>query len=78
MGLAFDPYNPSSIAAQMNRLAEDSSLAANCRAAIPGVLAAIDAATEWDRLAEIYERLRYDHWGKGSQSLSNSNARPKA
>jgi len=58
VGLTFDPYDPNSIAAQMNRLAEDPTLAARCRAAVPGVLASLDATTEWNRLAGIYERFR--------------------
>ena len=58
VGMFFDPYDPSSIAAQMNRLVHDVSFAERCRAAIPGALVALKATREWDRLADLYERLR--------------------
>jgi glycosyltransferase involved in cell wall biosynthesis len=58
VGLAFDPYDSASIAAQMNRLVEDAGFLARCREAVPRALAALDAGAEWQRLTVLYDRLR--------------------
>ncbi len=58
MGLAFDPYDPASIAVQMNRFAEDPDFLAARRAAVPVALETLDADREWDRLCDIYAALR--------------------
>jgi glycosyltransferase involved in cell wall biosynthesis len=57
VGLCFDPYAPRSIAEQINRLADDASLYASFRAAIPSVLSSIGAELEWQKLPQIYARL---------------------
>jgi len=57
VGLAFDPYDPASIAVQMKRLAGDPEFAASCRASIPAALAYLDADNEWSRFGDIYEEL---------------------
>ncbi len=57
VGLAFDPYDPASIAVQMNRFAEDATFLAARRAAVPVALETLDAAREWDRLCDIYGML---------------------
>jgi len=57
VGLCFDPYDPKSIAAQINRLIDDQALLASIRAAVPRVLASIGADSEWARLPKIYARL---------------------
>ncbi len=58
VGLAFDPYDPASIAVQMNRFAEDPDFLAARRAAVPVALETLDAGREWDRLCDIYAALR--------------------
>ena len=57
VGLTFDPYDPRSIAAQVNRLVEEPGLAARMRANIPRALLELDAHNEWNRLVAIYDRL---------------------
>lgn len=57
VGLSFDPYDPKSIAAQMNRLADDPELLRRCREAVPVALETLDADKEWDRLAALYQQL---------------------
>jgi glycosyltransferase involved in cell wall biosynthesis len=57
VGLCFDPYDPRSIAAQINRLRTEPGLADRLRAAIPEALRRIDADREWQKLVEIYRRL---------------------
>ncbi len=61
VGLAFDPYDPASIAAQMNRFVEEPGFLVERRAAVPAALAALDAGREWDRLCDIYAELRAAH-----------------
>jgi glycosyltransferase involved in cell wall biosynthesis/SAM-dependent methyltransferase len=58
VGLTFDPYDPASIAEQMNLLAEDARFLARCREAVPRALTALDAGAEWQRLAALYDGLR--------------------
>ncbi len=57
-GLTFDPYDPASIAAQMERLAADPGLTASLRGEVPAALATLDAGREWDRLADLYAEMR--------------------
>ena len=57
VGLSFDPYDPRSIAAQLNRLANEPELAVRMRANIPRAFADLDAHNEWSRLVAIYDRL---------------------
>jgi glycosyltransferase involved in cell wall biosynthesis len=57
VGLCFDPYDPRSIAAQLNRLTDDPGLFSRLRANIPAALAAIDADNEWNKLVAVYDRL---------------------
>ena len=58
VGLCFDPYDPRSIAAQINRMADDPALLRSYREAIGGVLERIDAGREWQKLVAVYESLR--------------------
>jgi glycosyltransferase involved in cell wall biosynthesis len=58
VGLCFDPYDSTSIAAQINHLLEHPEAAAGMRAAIAPALASIGAAAEWQKLPRIYARLR--------------------
>lgn len=60
MGLTFDPYDPSSIAAAINRLVEDRALGRSMAVNTNAALEAMDAGREWQRMAEIYQRLRAD------------------
>jgi glycosyltransferase involved in cell wall biosynthesis len=65
VGLSFDPYDPRSIAAQVNRLAGEPGLAARMRANIPRALLELDAHNEWNRLVAIYDRLS----GRSAEAL---------
>jgi glycosyltransferase involved in cell wall biosynthesis len=58
VGLCFDPYDPASIARQVSRLAEEPGLAERCRLEIPRALVRINADKEWDKLVDVYRRLR--------------------
>jgi starch synthase len=58
VGLCFDPYDPRSIATQINRMAEDPDLLRKFKQNVPAVLERIDAGREWDKLVSIYENLR--------------------
>ena len=57
VGLCFDPYDPRSIATQVNRMAEDPALLRRLRQNIPTVLERIDAGREWHKLVAIYNAL---------------------
>lgn len=57
VGLCFDPYDPKSIAEQIDRLSSDKALVSNMRDAIPPLLEKIDADNEWLKLVSIYEKL---------------------
>lgn len=57
IGLAFDPYDPRSIAAAINRLVEDRAFAEACRARTEAALAAMDARAEWAKVVAIYDDL---------------------
>ncbi len=56
-GLGFDPYDPRSIAAAINRLIDEPDLALACRQATARALAALDPALEWAKLVAIYDGL---------------------
>ncbi len=58
VGLCFDPYDPRSIAAQINRMAEDPALLRSFREAIGGALEKMDAGGEWQKLVAIYGALQ--------------------
>ena len=55
IGLCFDPYDPQSIAEQLNRMVHDRALLVRMREAIPGVLVKIDANREWGKIVSIYD-----------------------
>ncbi|WP_156395775.1 glycosyltransferase family 4 protein [Bosea sp. Leaf344] len=57
VGLIFDPYDPRSIAAAINRLAGDMALRNQCAANTSTALANMDAAVEWEKLAALYDCL---------------------
>ncbi len=58
VGLSFDPYDPASIAAAINRLIDDPGLAAALRHATGPALTALDPEREWDKLVAVYDALR--------------------
>lgn len=57
IGLCFDPYDPRSIAAQIERLAADPSLRDAMRARLGSVLSGLDTGREWQKLARLYDGL---------------------
>ncbi|WP_197282456.1 glycosyltransferase [Bosea thiooxidans] len=57
IGLAFDPYDPRSIAAVINRLVDDPQLASRFRRNTSVALAALDADGEWQKLVALYDAL---------------------
>jgi glycosyltransferase involved in cell wall biosynthesis len=57
VGLSFDPYDPPSIAQQMNRFADDPDFSRRCQAAVDPTLNALDANAEWNKLARLYVEL---------------------
>lgn len=58
MGLTFDPYDPRSIAAGINRLIEDPALRDRMAGNTVTALQTLDAEREWARLARLYLDLR--------------------
>ncbi len=56
-GLTFDPYDPTSIAAAINRLIDEPELAAKLRAAVPEALTSMKADDEWLKLVDLYRSL---------------------
>jgi glycosyltransferase involved in cell wall biosynthesis len=58
VGLTFDPYEPRSIAAAINRLVDDPAIRASFAANTSKALEAMDAATEWLKLVAIYRGLQ--------------------
>jgi starch synthase len=56
VGACFDPYDPASIGAAMQRQA-DPVIRAQMRSRIPGFLRSISADVEWKKLVAIYDRL---------------------
>lgn len=57
VGLDFDPYDPRSIAAAINRLAEDKSLRDRLAANAGVALERLDADAEWRKLVILYDGL---------------------
>lgn len=57
VGLTFDPYEPRSIAAAINRLVHDPAIRTSFAANTSKALEAMDAATEWLKLVAIYRGL---------------------
>lgn len=58
VGLSFDPYDPASIAAAINRLIDEPGLAVALRHATGRALTALDPEREWDKLVAVYDALR--------------------
>ena len=56
VGVCFDPYDPASIGAAMQRQA-DPVIRAQMRNRIPEFLRSISADVEWKKLVAIYDRL---------------------
>jgi alpha-maltose-1-phosphate synthase len=57
VGLIFDPYDPRSIAAAINRLIDEPELAQRYRDNTLKTLIKLDAATEWQKLVQLYDAL---------------------
>ena len=57
VGLDFDPYDPRSIAAAINRLSGDRSLRDRLAANTGTALERLDADAEWRKLVTLYDRL---------------------
>ncbi|KQU54787.1 hypothetical protein ASG72_04005 [Bosea sp. Leaf344] len=57
IGLTFEPYEPLSIAAAINRLINEPGLAESFRANTFAALKSIDAEGEWQKLAALYDAL---------------------
>jgi glycosyltransferase involved in cell wall biosynthesis len=57
VGLRFDPYDPRSIAAAINQLADDKALREKLAANTEAALSSMDAATEWQKLVMLYSAL---------------------
>jgi glycosyltransferase involved in cell wall biosynthesis len=58
MGLTFDPYDPRSIAAAVNRLIDDPALRERMAGNTAVALQELDAEREWARLASLYLDMR--------------------
>lgn len=57
IGLTFDPYDPRSIAAAINRLVDEPVLADRLRANTYAALESLDAEGEWRKLVTLYDAL---------------------
>lgn len=57
IGLTFDPYDPRSIAAAINRLIDEPRLAKRFRANTHTALKSLDAESEWQKLVALYDAL---------------------
>lgn len=57
VGALFDPDDPASIAAAMNRLADDPEFRARCAANAARAWIDLDLAREWDKLPRAYSAL---------------------
>lgn len=57
IGLTFDPYDPKSIAAAINRLIEEPGLAERLRRNTVKALETLDAEGEWQKLVTLYDGL---------------------
>ncbi len=64
VGLAFDPYDPRSIAAAINRLIEEPGLRGQLAASTQAALGAMDAPAEWRKLVAVYDELGMQASGK--------------
>jgi glycosyltransferase involved in cell wall biosynthesis len=59
VGLTFDPYDPLSIAAAVNRLIDDPALTERFRANTSAALQRLDADAEWQKLVAVYDGLSH-------------------
>lgn len=66
VGLCFDPYDPESIAKQIQKMASNREILGRFRANIPAALDRLDAGKEWNKLVAIYEELNGRHIGKNN------------
>jgi glycosyltransferase involved in cell wall biosynthesis len=57
VGLCFDPEDPASIAAAINRLADDGMFHAACKRSIAFALQDLKADREWAKLVALYEEM---------------------
>jgi starch synthase len=57
VGLCFDPYDPKSIARQINRMVENPDLIRKFRQNATAALIDMHADREWQQLADLYKRL---------------------
>ncbi len=57
IGLTFDPYDPRSIAAAINRLIDEPDFAKGLRANTQAALKNLDAEREWQKLVALYDAL---------------------
>ena len=57
VGLTFEPYDPQSIAAAINRLIDEPDLRARFQANTSVALTQLNADYEWQKLVELYDRL---------------------
>src|SRR5262249_4247701 len=57
VGFAFDPQGLRSIAAAINRLAENPEILVRMRAAVPVALAKLQVDSEWSKLVNLYKSL---------------------
>jgi glycosyltransferase involved in cell wall biosynthesis len=64
IGLTFDPYDPRSIAAAINRLIEEPGLATSFRQNTHEALRTLDAEGEWRKLVALYDALPRGGEGK--------------
>ena len=72
VGLTFDPYDPASIAAQINCLIQDRELHERLRKNIPAALSALRADVEWDKVVAVYQNM---HTGTAERPLALDNFR---
>lgn len=60
VGLIFNPENPISIAAAINRLIDEHELVQRFQANVPRALRVLDADREWQKIVAIYDQLIAD------------------
>jgi glycosyltransferase involved in cell wall biosynthesis len=58
IGLTFNPHSPRCIAAAINEMIDDPAFAAECRANTQGVISALGAEREWEKIVAIYNHLK--------------------
>ena len=68
VGLCFDPYDPRSIAKQINRLIDEPELAGRFRANTTKALADMQAPREWSKVVELYDGLAAGRSVEGDHS----------